>query len=164
MAKAKAPALANVGTVAELGNVRDLIIENSKGEQVRYRWKGPRRSRPMLLWDKSQRMLFWLEHGNPSRLKNGAPRDGGAAKVFEDFAEQDAGQHRTMPIPTGKMHKLGRAIFVSYTEPWGRDPAKPLWEHDLAPADVAYASKAKDTTLFAVSGPRLTVTERGIVN
>ena len=160
----KTPDLAKVGAVAELGNVYDLIVENDRGEHVRYRWKGPRRQRPLLLWDRTQRMLFWSEGGNPSRLKKGAPRSDGAARVFENFAERDAQAHRTMALPRRKLARVGRAVFISYTEPWGRDPAKPLWEHDLAPSDVAYEAKGKGGSVFAVSGPRLTVTERGIVN
>jgi hypothetical protein len=157
----KAPALADLGTVAELGRIESVDVERDDGTIEQYRWKG---SRPMLLWSPKARALFWIEGAKPSGLRKGAPRSDGAAKIFENFAEgRPAEQHRTMVLPLKRPRKMGRAVRIVYTEPWGRAAAGTRWEHDFSPSDVFWKAGGASPFLFAVTGPRLTVTERGIV-
>jgi hypothetical protein len=155
------PDLRDLGTTMEMGKVRSVIVENPNGDQVEYKWKRPH---PLLMWSPKQRALVWVEGVNPSPLKKGAPRDDGAARLFEKFAEgQPAEQHRTLVPPAKKMRRVGRAIRINYTEPYGRAPAGTIHYHDFSPSDAFYQAGRSTPFAFAVTGPRLTVTERGIV-
>ncbi len=156
-----APSLADLGTVVELGRVRELVVDDGKGEHKVYTWKG---KRPRLLYSKPKHMLFWVEGAEPSNPKRGAPRGDGAAKVFENFAAQDATSHRTMGLPPKRLRRVGRAVSIAYTEPYGRHPRKGgVWEHEFSPSDTFYQAGRSSPFVFAVAGPRLTVTDRGIV-
>jgi hypothetical protein len=156
-----APSLADLGAVMEMGKVRSVIVEYPTGERVEFSWSRPH---PLLLWSPKQRALIWFEGLEASRLKKGAPRDDGAARVFQKFSDgAPAEHHRTMPALGKRLRKVGRAIRINYTEPYGRAPAGTIHFHDFSPSDVFWQAGRKAPFGFAVSGPRLTVTERGIV-
>ena len=84
--------------------------------------------------------------------------------MFEDWADGAAAdRHRTMEIPGGRMALVGAAIRIAYSEPYGREPQGRPWEHDFSPSDRFWRAGKNGAFAFAVTGPRLTVTERGIV-
>lgn len=162
MAKRQAPNVADLGVLGEHGRVKYLDVELPSGEVQRYTWQG--RDRPLMLWSPRARALVWFEGAEISRRKKGAPRSDGAARVWEDFAEgREADSHRIANLPPRKLRKVGRAVQIGYTEPWGRAPAGTLHYHDFGPSDVFWAADRAAPYVFAVTGPRLTVTERGIV-
>lgn len=159
--RGKAPNLGDLGTVAEMGWIKEVVVEVPNGEHHRYLWSPQAH---LLLWAPRQRSLVWVEGTKPSRLRDGAPRTDGAAKIFEAFSDgQPAEQHRTLVVPPKRMRKIGRAISIDYREPWGRAPDTDRWFHDFAPSDAFYMAGRSAPFAFAVSGPRLTVTEAGIV-
>jgi hypothetical protein len=157
-----APDLADLGAVVELGSMRELVTQRENGEQVAYTWARPQ---PLLLWSPKQRALVWVEGIKASRLRLGAPRTDGAAKVFENWAGGEAGQHRELELPGKRFHPVGRAVSIAYTEPFGRHADGPvLWDHDFSRSDTFYQAGQNSPFVFAVTGPRLAVTARGIVN
>lgn len=158
----KAPSLADLGAVVELGHVRELVTERKDGTRVAYTWKRPQ---PLLVWSPKQRALVWVEGIKPGRLRKGAPRTDGAAKVFEKWAGGEAGQHRELELPAKRFRTVGRAVSIAYTEPFGRHASGPVvWEHDFSRSDTFYQAGQNSPFVFAVTGPRLAVTARGIVN
>jgi len=159
--KTTAPELADLGVVMKLGRIVELETETPDGVRHLYEWKG---SRPLLLWSPKIRALVWFEGADVSASRKGAPRDDGAARIFETFADGMAAEsHQIATMPPRKLRRIGRAIRVVYTEPWGRAPRGTRWHHDFSPSDVFWAADRAAPFAFAVSGPRLTVTERGIV-
>lgn len=158
----RAPDIGDLGVLGEKGRVKYLEVETGDGMLHRYTWKG--RDRPLLLWSPRARALVWFEGAEIGRRKKGAPRSDGAARIWEDFAEgREADSHRIANLPPRKLRKVGRAAQIGYTEPWGRAPAGTLHYHDFGPSDVFWAADRAAPYVFAVTGPRLTVTERGIV-
>lgn len=161
--KRSAPALSKIRDGAELGGLVELEVMEDDGHRLLYRWSRPY---PVLWWSPEARALAAVDGGKVSRPKQVDKLPARAAKIRSDFQGEPADRARSVSMPAGKLYKVGRALRVVYESDkfnGGGDGRRALYEHDFAASDVMWTQRKKGPALIAVTGPRLTVTDRGIV-
>ena len=148
------PNLGQLGAVAQLGQVLELIVETPGGGQELHRWRS---NRPTLLWSPRQKCLIWVHGRRPTARRKGASRADGAAQTFERWSQRAASSTASIAVPSRPLSPLGRAVQIVYrSDKWGQNAT---YEHDFSAGARVYGAGP----VFAVRGGALTVTERGIV-
>jgi len=163
---AKRPTVAMLeGTGVELGPCREIVYEDATGQRFRMHWSG---KQPVLWWNPEHRILAVINGAEPPPRRAVDPYSIRAreVRVYEAFHGRDVTGARSQDIPAGKLHKLGRAVSIAYRSnkrSGGGDGRMRTYEHDFAPSDVLWSQNKRGRSLLAVTGPRLTVNDRGIV-
>lgn len=164
--RAKRPTVSMLeGAGVELGPLREIVFEAPDGKRYRMHWGG---AQPVLWWNPEHRILAAVNGGDapPRRKVDPFTLPAKSVRVYEAFHGRDVTGARTQALPAGAFHKLGRAVSIAYRShkrSGGGDGRMRTWEHEFAPSDVLWGQNKSGRSLLAVTGPRLTVNDRGIV-
>lgn len=127
-----------------------------------YEYKYDFRYAPLLLWEPVQKFLLWI---TPSPKKLSGVRtvaEGGAAIAFEDWTGREAESETDFALPGNPLRREGVAGRIVYRFERAGDK---YWHHDFSPDDSLYVgANERGPRVFAVTGPNLRFTDRGIIN
>lgn len=116
---------------------------------------------PVIMWDPGQEFYFWV---SPHPKMYGKPRAAGkgrASKAFERWTGEAASTERDFGLPAYPLERHGTAGRIIYK--FDRDGHR-YWHHDWDIEDVLYlGSNTRGPRVFAINGPALQFTGRGIV-
>ncbi len=167
MARARKPTFAklNDGPAFEIGPIREVQYTRDDGQVVRVSWK--RSGAPVMWWNKRDRILAWVDGSKPGRPRRlSADASAVAVRGYEQFHGREAAREREQGFTDGAFKRLGSGVFVAYRSNkfnGGGDGRWYTFEHELPASDTVWGQGKRGASLMAITGPRLTVNDRGIV-
>jgi hypothetical protein len=172
--------LPDPGTLTQLGTLQELrVIRDKDGEHEIHRFGGPsNRDGPPLFWSPKLRMLLvfppkrptkWKELGPLSReqadeiltVNDGMP----AAKLFRRWSMHEPVAISKIKIRDYRLRPTGSMKHLVYrSDKFSPTRVTEDFIHEMPKTDrIAVAGAGSVPDAIAIWGPRLTVTERGLV-
>lgn len=164
--------LKNPDELALLGTTLEIEVErDSDGETEVHRFKG---NGPNLYWSPTLKTLLifpsahvrWVGHLGPDGKLFKAAGNEKSAKLFQRWAQREAVDLGKLSVQDYLMRPVGRAKHIVYrSDKWHKGRTDD-YIHKFGPKVRMAASpgaRGKPPKAIAISGGRLTVTERGLV-
>jgi len=162
--------LPNPGDVALLGTALEIKVErDSDGQEEVHKFTG---EGPNLYWSPTLKTLLifpgkhvrWVGHLGPDQELFKAAGAEKSAKLFRRWAARDPVQMGELKLQDYQLKPYGRAVHIVYrSSKWKSDGMTDDYIHTLGKNVRIAMSPGSPPKAIAISGGRLTVTERGLV-
>lgn len=148
-----------------LGTVVELVYERADRKHVFLQWRQPS---PVVWWAVDARALCLVDGGPAFKRSRGEPQvRPSVVRLYEDFHGRPESGSLSGALPSGALRQLGvRAVSITYRSNkrhGGGTGRVEHFEHEFSRSDTLWGQSKSGPRLLCVVGPRLTVTERGIV-
>ena len=117
---------------------------------------------PELLWEPHQQFYFWVTP-KPKAIGRARKSEGTkAAAAFEEWTGQESESEQDFQLPLAPLQRAGIAGRIVYRFMRHGDE---YWHHDWDAEDSFYmGTNLRGPKVYAINGPKLQFTGRGIIN